>query len=151
MTMPVEATEHAGPVVIWRKELRPDSGGAGRMRGGLGQFMQIGARDGYDFRFSGMFDRMYHPARGRDGGAPGGATEMGLTDGTQFPPKHRFDVPGGTRVHLAFPGGAGYGPPADRDPALIARDLRRGYISADLARTAHGWSDDQIARALKDA
>ena len=37
MTMPIEATEHAGPVIIWRKELRPDSGGAGRMRGGLGQ------------------------------------------------------------------------------------------------------------------
>ena len=39
MTMPVEATEQVGPVVIWRKELRPDSGGAGQFRGGLGQYM----------------------------------------------------------------------------------------------------------------
>ncbi|MEO0618948.1 MAG: hydantoinase B/oxoprolinase family protein, partial [Pseudomonadota bacterium] len=39
MTMPVEATEHTGPVVIWRKELRPDSGGPGTYRGGLGQVM----------------------------------------------------------------------------------------------------------------
>ena len=37
MTMPIEATEHAGPIVIWRKELRPDSGGDGEFRGGLGQ------------------------------------------------------------------------------------------------------------------
>jgi N-methylhydantoinase B len=43
MTMPVEATEHVGPVIIWRKELRPDSGGAGKQRGGLGQYMEVGA------------------------------------------------------------------------------------------------------------
>ena len=42
MTMPVEATENVGPVIIWRKELRPDSGGAGQYRGGLGQFMDVG-------------------------------------------------------------------------------------------------------------
>ncbi|MEM7429130.1 MAG: hydantoinase B/oxoprolinase family protein, partial [Pseudomonadota bacterium] len=49
MTMPIEATEHTGPVVIWRKELRPDSGGAGEFRGGLGQYMDIGTLDGYEF------------------------------------------------------------------------------------------------------
>jgi len=43
MTMPVEATEHTGPVIIWRKELRPDSGGVGKYRGGLGQFMEVSA------------------------------------------------------------------------------------------------------------
>ena len=50
-TMPVEATEHAGPVIIWRKELRPDSGGDGKFRGGLGQLMEVGAREGYEFDF----------------------------------------------------------------------------------------------------
>ena len=43
MTMPVEATEHTGPVIVWRKELRADSGGAGEHRGGLGQHMEVGA------------------------------------------------------------------------------------------------------------
>ena len=52
MTMPVEATEHVGPVIIWRKELRPDSGGAGQYRGGLGQYMEVGARTGYEFAHS---------------------------------------------------------------------------------------------------
>ena len=71
MTMPVEATEQTGPVIIWRKELRPDSGGAGEWRGGLGQFMEVGARSGHEFDIQAMFDRVNHPARGRHGGAIG--------------------------------------------------------------------------------
>src|SRR5262249_314159 len=70
MTMPVEATEQVGPVIIWRKELRPDSGGAGKYRGGLGQFMEVGARQGHEFDIQAMFDRVHHPARGRRGGEP---------------------------------------------------------------------------------
>jgi len=71
MTMPIEATENVGPVVIWRKELRPDSGGAGARRGGLGQFMEVGAIEGHEFDFQAMFDRVEHPARGRQGGQDG--------------------------------------------------------------------------------
>ena len=71
MTMPVEATEQTGPVIIWRKELRPDSGGAGQYRGGLGQVMAVGARAGHDFDISAMFDRVHHPARGRRDGFEG--------------------------------------------------------------------------------
>ncbi|MEP5153881.1 hydantoinase B/oxoprolinase family protein, partial [Planktotalea sp.] len=58
MTMPIEATEHAGPVIIWRKELRPDSGGAGKTRGGLGQYMEVGAQEGHEFDIQAMFDRV---------------------------------------------------------------------------------------------
>jgi len=58
MTMPIEATENVGPVIIWRKELRPDSGGAGARRGGLGQFMEVGAMQGHEFDFQAMFDRV---------------------------------------------------------------------------------------------
>ncbi len=68
MTMPVEATENVGPVIIWRKELRPDSGGAGQYRGGLGQFMDVGPREGHECDLSAMFDRVDHPALGRRGG-----------------------------------------------------------------------------------
>ena len=68
MTMPVEATENVGPVIIWRKELRPDSGGAGQYRGGLGQFMDVGPREGHECDISAMFDRVDHPALGRRGG-----------------------------------------------------------------------------------
>src|SRR5690606_21642557 len=48
-TMPIEATEHTGPIVIWRKELRPGSGGDGEFRGGLGQVIEIAPMDGHEF------------------------------------------------------------------------------------------------------
>ncbi|MFZ3584234.1 hydantoinase B/oxoprolinase family protein [Loktanella sp. DJP18] len=148
MTMPVEATEHAGPVIIWRKELRPDSGGAGQFRGGLGQVMEVGTRDGYRADFSAMFDRVDHPARGRHGGANGAATTVGLDDGTAMRGKGRQPVPQGARVMLAFPGGAGYGDPALRDPAAIAHDLALGYITPQAARDTYGLSQSQIDAIL---
>ncbi len=147
MTMPVEATEHAGPVIIWRKELRPDSGGAGRHRGGLGQYMEVGAREGHEFDFSAMFDRVNHPARGRNGGQAGGATEVALDDGTSLPGKGRSHVPEGAKVMLAFPGGGGYGDPALRDRAEVVRDLRLGYLSEAVARQVYGLSDAEVAAA----
>ena len=60
--MPVEATENVAPVVFWRKELRPDSAGAGRTRGGFGQVMEIGAKGDAEFACNAIFDRVAHPA-----------------------------------------------------------------------------------------
>jgi N-methylhydantoinase B len=147
MTMPVEATEHAGPVIIWRKELRPDSGGAGKHRGGLGQYMEVGSRPGWSFDFSAMFDRLHHPARGRDGALPGAPTTVTLSDGTPRPGKGRFPVPEGQSVRLAFPGGGGIGDPHTRPRAAVQRDLRLGYITADTARDTYGLTAAQIAEA----
>ncbi|MCP4469401.1 MAG: hydantoinase B/oxoprolinase family protein [Gammaproteobacteria bacterium] len=144
MTMPVEATEHTGPIIIWRKELRPGSGGAGKFRGGLGQFMEVGATDGHEFDFSAMFDRVDHPARGRRGGHDGAATTIERDDGEPMKGKGKQFVPAGRRVKLAFPGGAGYGDPKDRDPDLVRRDLARGYISNDVARDVYGLSNAEI-------
>lgn len=149
MTMPVEATEHAGPVIIWRKELRPDSGGAGAQRGGLGQYMVVGAREGHEFDIQAMFDRVDHPARGRQGGQNGAATLIGQDDGTPMKGKGKQFVPHGRRVEMAFPGGAGYGAATDRDPAKVRRDLARGYISADSAARDYGMSADDIAQVLE--
>lgn len=144
MTMPIEATEHAGPVIIWRKELRPDSGGAGRTRGGLGQYMEVGATEGHEFDIQAMFDRGQHPARGRRGGGAGAPTTIVQDDGTKMHVKGKQFVPHGRRVRMAFPGGAGYGDPAQRDPAQVKRDLARGYISADIAARDYGLSQAEI-------
>jgi len=138
MTMPVEATEHTGPVIIWRKELRPDSGGAGQYRGGLGQYMEVGAQTGYEFDFSAMLDRVKYPAQGKQGGKAGAATTIERSDGEPMKAKSKQFVPEGMRVVMAFPGGAGYGDPAARDPALVERDLERGYISAEMAEQDYG-------------
>ncbi|MBW4984328.1 hydantoinase B/oxoprolinase family protein [Mameliella sp. CS4] len=151
MTMPVEATEQTGPVIVWRKELRPDSGGAGQYRGGLGQFMEVGAREGHVFDFSAMLDRIDHPARGRRGGEAGGATVIARSDGTQMRGKGRQGVPEGQRVLMEFPGGGGYGPPSMRDPAQVRRDLALGYITPDHAATNYGMTPEEAAQILKNA
>lgn len=144
MTMPIEATEHTGPVIIWRKELRPDSGGAGKQRGGLGQYMEVGAMEGYEFDIQAMFDRVNHPANGRRGGAEGASTTIAQDDGSAMRGKGKQFVPHGRKVMMAFPGGAGYGEPKERDDAAVKRDLARGYISAETARQKYGLSDNDI-------
>ena len=150
MTMPVEATEHTGPVIIWRKELRPDSGGAGKYRGGLGQYMEVGAVEGHEFDFQAMFDRVHHPARGRQGGQNGGATTIAQDDGSPMNGKGKQFVPHGRKVMLAFPGGAGYGDAKDRDVALVKRDLARGYISEEVAREVYGLDQADINAIMAD-
>jgi N-methylhydantoinase B len=132
-TMSVEATEQVGPIVVWRKELRPDSGGAGRQRGGLGQTIEVGPADGYRFEFSAMFDRVDNPARGRNGGEPGAAGRVELDDGTPFPTKGKQEVPPGRRLVMHLPGGGGFGPPNERDRAAIAHDRRQGYVTDEEA------------------
>ena len=151
MTMPVEATEQVGPVIIWRKELRPDSGGAGAHRGGLGQFMEVGAREGHEFDIQAMFDRVDHPARGRRGGGAGAPTTIALDDGTAMKGKGKQFVPHGRRVLMAFPGGGGYGAAADRDAAQVRRDLALGYISDTAARDLYGLPEAEIAQVLSAA
>ncbi len=128
-TMSIEATEQVGPIVFWRKELRPDSGGAGTHRGGLGQVIELGPTEGYEFRFSAMFDRIDHPARGRAGGVPGAPGRAVLDDGTRFDAKGIQLVPAGRRLTLELPGGGGFGDPADRDAEAGAHDRAQGYVT----------------------
>ncbi|MBC6443220.1 MAG: hydantoinase B/oxoprolinase family protein [Rhodobacteraceae bacterium] len=151
MTMPVEATEQVGPVIIWRKELRADSGGAGRQRGGLGQYMDVGVREGHEFDISAMLDRVYHPARGRRGGLAGGLTTIGRDDGVPMHGKGKQFVPHGRVVQMAFPGGAGYGAPVARERTAVRRDVALGYITGAHAQEYYGLSaaevDDVLARS----
>ena len=132
-TMPIEATENVGPVIIWRKELRVGSGGAGAMRGGLGQMIEIEAAEGYSFRFSAMFDRLKHPARGRNGGSAGASGSVALDDGTVLQGKGLQFVPQGSRLVLSVPGGGGYGNPANRPGKAVEHDLKHGYITQEQA------------------
>ena len=145
MTMPIEATEHAGPVIIWRKELRPDSGGAGKTRGGLGQYMEVGPAEGHESDIQAMFDRGAHPAQGRRGGKDGACTSIAQDDGTQMYVKGKQFVAHGRKVIMAFPGGAGYGNPSERSKDKIKQDLARGYISAEAAKTDYGLTEQDVA------
>lgn len=140
-TMSVEATEHVGPITVWRKDLREGSGGAGQYRGGLGQVIEIEPALGYDIHFNAMFDRIDNPARGRDGGGMGAAGRVELADGTKLKGKGRQKVAAGQRLFLSLPGGGGYGAPSVRDRAQIKSDLASGYISREQAKSDYGYEE----------
>jgi N-methylhydantoinase B len=133
-TMPVEATENVAPVIFWKKELRADSGGAGRTRGGLGQVMEIGAKGELEFACNAIFDRVAHPPLGREGGGEGAAGWVGLASGGTLRTKGFQVIPEGERLLLKLPGGGGMGDPVQRDAALVAEDVRDGKVSAAAAR-----------------
>lgn len=131
--MPVEVTEHGAPIVIWRKELLADSGGAGMLRGGLGQRVEVGMRDEGPFEVLAMFERVEHAARGRDGGADGSLGTVQLASGAELRGKGRQDIPKGERLVLDVPGGAGFGDPRQRSREAVAADLAEGFISPEAA------------------
>ena len=144
MTMPIEATEHTGPIIIWKKELRPDSGGVGKFRGGLGQLITIGAYEGYEFDVSLMFDRVHNPPLGRKGGLPGGATVVTKDNGSKLRGKGIQFVEEGRVVEMSLPGGAGYGVPRDRRRELVLRDVILGYISMQNAKEHFNLTESEI-------
>lgn len=133
-TMPVEATENVAPLIIWRKELMPDTGGAGRTRGGMGQIMEIATKGDLEFAVNASFDRVVHAPKGREGGSDGANGRVALKSGKTLRVKGLQTIPDGNRLILQLPGGAGMGDPADRDPSLVARDVRDGLVSAEKAR-----------------
>jgi N-methylhydantoinase B len=126
---PVEIAESMLPVLFRRKELRPDSGGAGRTRGGHGQVIELESACGLPFELLAAFDRIDHPARGRDGGADGAPGYVGLASGARFAGKGVQTVPPGDRLVVMTPGGGGIGQPDERPAEAVARDLRDGLVS----------------------
>ncbi|MGA0426179.1 MAG: hydantoinase B/oxoprolinase family protein [Alphaproteobacteria bacterium] len=130
---PVEVNETIAPLVFWKKEYRPDSGGAGRYRGGVGQIMEIEHAQGAPFAISSMFDRVIHPPRGRDGGGSGAVGTIGLQSGQVLNGKGRQTVPSGERLVLQMPGGGGLGEATARDPAAISRDVANGLVTVEAA------------------
>jgi N-methylhydantoinase B len=137
--IPIEILETLAPVVFWTKELRPDSGGAGEFRGGLGQTLEIGCLEDASFAMSpGTCDRILHPARGREGGQPGACGWIGLASGRRFEDKFRHMIPPGERLVMKLPGGGGFGPPEQRAPEAMARDVAYGFVSPEAALRDYG-------------
>jgi N-methylhydantoinase B len=133
----VEVTEATTPLVIWRKELRPDSGGAGYRRGGLGQVMEIGSDCDEEFAIFARFERVVHAPRGRRGGENGATGVVSLKSGKKLKPKGVQIVPAGDRLIVEMPGGGGFGDPTTREPERVAEDMRKGFISADSGREVY--------------
>ncbi len=130
----VEAAELAAPVIYHSKEFLPDTGGAGRYRGGLGQRIEIGSRIGEPLSLSAAaFERLSTGPAGRQGGLDGAKGRVRITDGTRITDKGLYRIPPQERLILETPGGGGFGDPKDRDRAAVARDLSHGLISEEVA------------------
>src|SRR4029450_1545063 len=115
-TIPVEATESVAPVVFYRREFREGSGGAGKLRGGLGQVIELGGAGAAPIALLCNFERVQNPARGRDGGRPGAAGTVALRSGRPIRPKGRQTVPPRDAIRLELPGGGGVGDPGMGEP-----------------------------------
>ena len=157
--IPVEVTESESPLVFWRKEFLPDSGGAGAFRGGLGQVIEVGNTEEHPFTVSAAtFDRMRNPPRGRDGGRAGRNGTARLGSGAQFDDKAVHTVAPGDRLVVELPGGGGLGDPRRRDPERIRADLEAGYVTPEGARRDFGFevggsgdSGEPTARTRSDS
>jgi N-methylhydantoinase B len=135
---PLEILEAAYPVMATQWSLRPDSGGAGTHRGGLGAIYEFELlADRADLFLFG--ERARFAPKGVLGGGEAAANRFTWTDeaGVHTPPMGSKLVGAklreGDRIRLETPGGGGFGPPEQRDPAVAAEDLRLGYVSAGAA------------------
>ena len=103
---PVEITETVAPLIFWRKEYIPDSGGPGEFRGGLGQVMEISHASGEPFAISKMFERVRNAARGRARGRDGALGRVYVPGVQELRAKGREIVPPGRRIVLETPAAA---------------------------------------------
>ena len=138
--MPVEVIENGAPLVIWQKELSPDSAGPGRLRGGYGQRVAVGTRDGAPFQVLAMYERAVHGARGRDGGGDAPPGSVQLASGARLRPKGLQPIPQDDRLVLEVPGGGGLGAPLERSRQAVADDLEAGLLSEQAAVALYGWA-----------
>ncbi len=130
---PVEALELSYPLRVERYELRPDTGGPGRHRGGLGIRRDVRVLD-HDAEFSLLADRRSHRPYGLDGGEPGASgDDRAVVDGVARPIEGMttLDLGDGDLVSIRTPGGGGFGPPGERPVEAIARDLADGRVTPE--------------------
>jgi N-methylhydantoinase B len=124
---PVEVAERNSPLFFHYKRLRPDSGGAGRRRGGLGQDILVESGSTRPIVLSFMAERTKFPAPGFKGGGAGGLGDVRI-NGEKVDHRRQHVLYRGDRVLVSTPGGGGYGPARARAAALRLRDRLLGYI-----------------------
>jgi N-methylhydantoinase B len=144
--LPIEALEHEYPLMVERYELVPDSGGAGKWRGGLGMHRQVNimATD-TNYAYSGT--RLQTAPWGLLGGQPGGQGRLivqrrhsnaATPDGVLQP---------GDCLSVITPGAGGYGDPKERPRELVQRDLRENKISLQVAKEVYGLAVDEVCES----
>lgn len=139
---PVEILEAAYPVMFTQWALRPDSGGAGEHRGGVGAVYEIEALAPGRTEIALLGERGRFAPFGVAGGAAGALNRFTWGSAGENPPMASkivgVSIGQGERLRLETPGGGGWGDPAARPLHAIARDIRLGYVSTEAAARNYG-------------
>jgi N-methylhydantoinase B/oxoprolinase/acetone carboxylase alpha subunit len=152
--VPVEVFEHHSPAMVLRKEFIPDSAGAGKHRGSPGQRVVLAKLPSHPQPLHVYFhpNRLCFAPDGVFGGKPGTKTRVIVNDAV------RSDDPAAMthgfvtlqhdtdRLVVEFPSGAGFGPPAERDPALLQRDVHNGLVTPASAQREYGVAVEHPGR-----
>ena len=163
---PIETMELKTPVLVLERSLRPDSGGAGKFRGGLG--LQTRVRSLVEGRWNAAPPgaRSSCPPWGLWGGKEGkpGATFVKEASNDDFKksPTPRYAGPAGTEVLYQTAGGGGWGDPLERPAETVLRDVLEGYVSQEVALSEYGvvlapggqavdWAATEARRAAEEA
>jgi len=143
--IPVELQESMYPYRIAEFILRPDSGGAGKFRGGLGflkRYQILGRCD-----LQAMFDRVKYPPWGVHGGKAGKSGQITVVkrsgESEIIYKSKAYPLEPGDAIIVETGGGGGYGAPGERPRELVKRDLRRGYVSAEAAAREYRLLNDR--------
>src|SRR5207237_10360934 len=139
--IPVEVAETEWPIVVERYGLVPDSGGAGRYRGGLA-VERVWRAVAPDTTVHVRSDRQVHRPYGLAGGGEGAASSTLIfrADGTleRMPPMFGAVLQPGDVLHHRMPGGGGFGDPRERDREAVLRDVLDEKVSAAAGRELYG-------------
>jgi N-methylhydantoinase B len=136
--VPAEVIESLTPLVLHRRVIRCDSGGPGRFRGGVGQSMRLGIRSRRPWTVSLLHDRIRFSPRGYRGGGDGARGAFQLSDGSHPDPKIQQTLAPGVEIVMDLPGGGGFGPPLERDPAAVLADVVEEKVTRESAERVYG-------------
>ena len=159
---PIEIFESDTPLLVENRELLADSGGPGRMKGGLGQREVFRVPDDKyapvpPVNLGIQAGRHIHPPEGLFGGKPGAKAQF-LVNGVSGNPFGLTQLKPGDVVTIDAAGGGGYGNPVEREPEMVASDVTEGYVSFEKARENYGVIidpktmkvDEEATRKLRD-
>jgi N-methylhydantoinase B len=152
---PVEIFESDTPLIVEKRVLLTDSGGPGRMKGGLGKREVFRVPDDRyapipPVNLGIQAGRFRYPAEGLFEGKPGSRARF-LVNGLPGNPYGLTQLQPGDRVTIDAPGGGGCGHPFEREPGLVARDVREGYVSLEKAKSEYGVAIDHKTQEVDEA
>lgn len=142
--LPIEVLESTIPVRVLYKRIRPDSGGAGRYRGGCGQEFAFESVSALPLTVRAVHGKLATPPNGLRGALSGAAGEL-LLNGAPIPDKTPRQLQQGDVMRLIVPGSGGIYPAAERDRAALMRDIENGIVSVEAAVRDYGYPRDNAS------